>query len=93
MFGRFGQRVVHQPGGYHVICNPVVPISKTRLQRWCDKMDRLDALRNAIENLPISSREKDELRRYTEQMRCIIDDVRAETRVKTEQQHLRAWQF
>jgi hypothetical protein len=93
---RFGHQQMgeaRQPGGHHVSGNPIVPISKTRLRRWRDRMDALDTLRVTIENLPVSRREKDEIRRCTEQMRRIIDDVRAETRVKVEQHHLRAWQF
>jgi hypothetical protein len=96
MFGRqfgFGPRVVHQPGGYHVSGNPIVPVSKTRLKQWRDRMDCLNTLRIKIENLPVSRREKDEIRKCSEQMRRIIDDMRAETKEKMEQHHLRAWQF
>jgi hypothetical protein len=69
------------------------PISENKLKRWHEKMDALDALRVAIQNLPVSQREKDELRDYTKRMKGILDYVRVEMRDKVEGQKMRDWKF
>jgi hypothetical protein len=51
-------------------------------------MERLDTLRRDVESLPLSSREKEALRRYTEEMRSIRARVKSEMRDKLGEKRL-----
>jgi benzoyl-CoA reductase/2-hydroxyglutaryl-CoA dehydratase subunit BcrC/BadD/HgdB len=81
----------HQPHGHFANDNPVVPISKDKLKNWHEKMERLEALRVAMKNLPVSRREKETLDHYTEQMRSTIEYVQFELKEKMEGKRLKYW--
>jgi hypothetical protein len=83
----------HQRRGHYANKDPVVPISKDKLKRWHEKMERLDDLRVTVESLPLSWREKEALRRYTEEMRSITQYVQHEIRDKMQEKRLTWWKM
>jgi hypothetical protein len=83
----------HLPRGHYANNDPVVPISKDKLKRWHEKMERIDTLRRDVESFPLSWREKEALRRYTEEMRSITAHVKGELSQKMGEKRLTWWKM